>query len=160
MSDIILSKHQDEKKFNRVLFTRISITIILFLNVLILKGIFSIYITNFVCIFYPIYLTLYNIELENNDINNKWISYWIIFAIFSLVDNFERFIPYYLFLKYNFLVWCFFPNCDGSVFIYNRLLYKIIKLFEKDKDYMNRLSPISEFSKTSRKVSEMHFTPN
>jgi len=76
---------------------------------------------------YPAYVSLHALETSNKDDDTKWLTYWVTFAAFSLVEFFSDFIvgfiPFYWLLKCVFLVWCFAPIANnGSSFIYGRVL--------------------------------------
>lgn len=101
-------------------------------------GYFDFYITNIVGILYPAYASIKAIESTGGDDDKQWLTYWVVFALFSLIDLFSgfvlKFIPFYFFIKLVFLVFCFMPNIKGATLIYDKFLVKIFKKYERDLD--------------------------
>ena len=59
------------------------IYVLLTLSIIVFLGIFESAITNFVGIIFPSYLSLRAIETLEADMEKQWITYWIIFSLFS-----------------------------------------------------------------------------
>ena len=76
---------------------------------------------------YPAYASMIALETQRKEDDTKWLTYWVTFAAFSLVEFFSEiildFIPFYWLVKCIFLIWCFapIPN-NGSQFLYNRVI--------------------------------------
>ena len=91
-------------------------------------------ITNLVGTIYPAFWTMKSIETNSND-DKHWLTYWICFAFFNIIETFSgfilRFIPFYFFLKIIFLIWLF---SHGSFYVYQLLVVRIFKSFENDID--------------------------
>ena len=94
-------------------------------------------ITNFVGTIYPLFWTMKSIETNSKD-DKHWLTYWICFAFFNLIETFSgfilRFIPFYFFLKIIFLIWLFMPNSHGAILVYQLLVIRIFKSFANDID--------------------------
>ena len=80
---------------------------------------------------FPLYSTLRAIELPKIRHREKWLTYWIIyFAVLHLERSVLRFLPYipfYLWAKTGFLIWCYFPTTttegkQGSEMIYEHFI--------------------------------------
>ncbi|XP_065167820.1 receptor expression-enhancing protein 5 [Atheta coriaria] len=76
---------------------------------------------------YPAYVSIHAIETARADDDKKWLTYWVIFAIFSIfeffVDLITRWIPLYWLLKCLFLVWLMIPtDFNGSIILYNSVV--------------------------------------
>jgi len=76
---------------------------------------------------YPAYISIHAIETARADDDKKWLTYWVVFAIFSLLEFFinviTRWIPLYWLLKCIFLVWLMMPiESNGSVVLYNNVV--------------------------------------
>lgn len=97
-------------------------------------GYFDIYITNIVGILYPAYWSIKAIESSGVDDDKQWLTYWVVFGLFSIIDLFSgfilHFIPFYFFIKLSFLIWCFMPNFKGAIFVYDKFLVKLFKKYE------------------------------
>jgi receptor expression-enhancing protein 5/6 len=109
-------------------------------SIFVLIGYFDFYITNIVGIVYPAIWSIRAIESKGNDDDKQWLTYWVVFAIFTLIDLFSgfilKFIPFYFFIKLLFLIWCFMPNTRGAILIYDKV---IIKLFYRYEDQITKL---------------------
>ena len=97
-------------------------------------GYFDFYITTIVGIVYPAIWSIRAIESKGSDDDKQWLTYWVVFAIFTFVDLFSgfilKFIPFYFFFKLIFLVWCFMPNTQGAKFIYDKFIVKLYKKYD------------------------------
>nr|XP_037290354.1 receptor expression-enhancing protein 6-like isoform X1 [Rhipicephalus microplus] len=81
------------------------------------------------------------IESTTKDDDTKWLTYWVVFACFSVVDffadNILRFFPFYWLAKIIFLVYCFAPtNPNGSVHIYNKIIRPVFLRHETSVNKM------------------------
>lgn len=72
---------------------------------------------------YPVYASVKAIESDNKTDDSFWLTYWLIFALFKVMegaaDRILSMIPYYFFIKCAFLVWCFHSKTKGALIIYN-----------------------------------------
>jgi receptor expression-enhancing protein 5/6 len=102
----------------------------------VLIGFLDKIITNLVGTLYPAYWSIKVIENNESDMDIQWLTYWVVFAIFTFIDVFSgfilRFFPFYFFAKILFLLWLFLPNFQGATTLYNYFVVKIFKRFEKD----------------------------
>lgn len=71
-------------------------------------------IVNLVGFAYPAYMSFKALATPQPDDDTQWLTYWVVFAFFSLTEQctslFMSWIPFYLYLKLGFFVWCFFPT--------------------------------------------------
>jgi receptor expression-enhancing protein 5/6 len=108
---------------------------------IVLIGYLENYITTIVGIGYPVFWSLKALESENKEDDTQWLTYWIVFALFTLFDQFSgfvlRFVPFYFFFKILFLIWCFMPNTRGATVVYNMVIKQLFKTYEKDLDKLN-----------------------
>jgi receptor expression-enhancing protein 5/6 len=111
-------------------------------------GYFERIITNLIGTIYPAYWTMKSIQSQNDD-DKYWLTYWVVFAFFSLVDVFSgilmKLIPFYFILKIVFLVWLFMPNTQGCYYVYYFVIIKLFKQLEKDID--DATEKIGEYTK-------------
>lgn len=76
---------------------------------------------------YPAYASMKALESSTKEDDTRWLTYWVTFAAFSLLEFFSEFIlgfvPFYWLVKCLFLMWCFapIPN-NGSQFLYNKFI--------------------------------------
>ncbi|XP_042563199.1 receptor expression-enhancing protein 5-like [Clupea harengus] len=70
------------------------------------------------------------IESATKDDDTKWLTYWVVYGVFSVAeffaDIFLSWFPFYYMFKGAFLVWCMAPTpSNGSVLIYTRIVRPI-----------------------------------
>lgn len=96
------------------------------------------YIVSFLGVIFPAIQSIRAIESPEEDDDKQWLTYWIVFGIFTFIDLFTgfilKFIPFYFVLKVLFLLWLFLPNFNGALKVYNLFVYKIFKKYERDID--------------------------
>lgn len=60
---------------------------------------------NLISVVYPAYISMKAIETSNKEDDTKWLTYWILYAIFSVFEFFTGFlvavIPFYFLFKVN-----------------------------------------------------------
>jgi receptor expression-enhancing protein 5/6 len=102
----------------------------------IIIGFLDSYIVTFIGVVYPAIQSIKAIESPDEDDDKQWLTYWIVFGLFSFVELFIgfilKFIPFYFILKMIFLLWLFLPNFNGALKIYKLFVYKIFKKYEND----------------------------
>ena len=117
-------------------------------------GYFDHYITTIVGVAYPAFWSMRAIESAEQDDDKQWLTYWVVFSLFSVLDLFSgfvlRFIPFYFFFKLIFLIWCFLPNFRGAAIVYDLVLVKIFKKYEKEiEDGLN--SAVGQVTNVAKK---------
>ena len=101
-------------------------------------NIFENLITNLVGTVYPSFWTIKAIESKNKNDIKKWLTYWIVFGVFIIIDFFNiiivKIFPYYFLMKIMFLIWLFMPGSNGCTIIYQLFVKKIFNSFEDSID--------------------------
>ena len=104
----------------------------------VLIGYLEKYITCIVGIVLPTYWSIKAIESNEGDDDKQWLTYWAVYAVFDFLDLFVGFIlkiiPFYYILKLVFLVWCFMPNTQGAIIIYDKIIKKYFIKYENKLD--------------------------
>ena len=117
---------------------------------------FSSYVTCLVGVLCPTYLSLKAIESPEDDDDKQFLTYWVVYGLFSIIDIFTAFliniIPFYYTFKLAFLIWLFMPNFRGAVLVYNKLVGPLFKKYESKFDrgvdkIINRGERIAEQAK-------------
>ena len=106
-------------------------------------------ITNLVGTVYPAFWTIKSLEQNLIEEQKKWLTYWVVFGSFIIVDMgspvIVKFIPFYFVLKILFLMWLFMPGSNGCTIVYYLIVKKIFGYYEDKidsyvvgaKDYAN-----------------------
>ena len=81
--------------------------------VCVMLGVGQTYITQVIAVAYPVFMSFMALETDDEGDDKQWLTYWVVYGAFSIVDQFAgfilSFIPFYYFLKVGFLVWCMHP---------------------------------------------------
>ena len=113
-------------------------SILIICSIFCFINIFSKYITCIVGVVLPAYWSIKAIESPQYDDDKQWLTYWAIYGLFTLLDQFANFIlrifPFYFIFKIIFLIWCFMPNTMGALFIYNKFIGPYFKKYEEQID--------------------------
>ena len=99
---------------------------------------FSSYVTCLVGVLCPTYLSLKALESPEEDDDKHFLTYWVVYGLFTVFDIFTSFlinrIPFYYTLKLAFLIWMFMPNFKGSIHVYNYVIGPLFKKYESKFD--------------------------
>ena len=91
-------------------------------------------ITNLIGTLYPAFWTIKSIEEHSIEEQKKWLTYWVVFGSFIILDMssivIAKFIPFYFVLKILFLIWLFMPGSSGCTIIYYLVVKKIFRYYE------------------------------
>ena len=107
------------------------------LVILITMG--ALILTVVVTVVYPGYKSIQALETkEDEDDDKEWLTYWCIFGVMTVLDEFLGFIlamiPFYYWIKLAFFVWLFAPQTKGSGVFYRLALKPLLLKYEKDID--------------------------
>jgi receptor expression-enhancing protein 5/6 len=104
----------------------VSLAIVIFLFLFIFVGVGASLLSQLVGFAYPAYGSFKAIESPTKDDDTQWLTYWVVFAIFSVLETFSDTIlwwfPLYYTGKILFLVWCQAPLTRGAEFMYTHFL--------------------------------------
>lgn len=102
---------------------------------LIWIGVLDIYISYLLTTFFPIKWTLMYFYKKDVDDDKQWLTYWVIFSFFTLLDMlsdyFITLIPFYFFIRTMFLLWLYLPNFKGALIVYKDIIVKLLKFSYK-----------------------------
>ncbi|XP_029663874.1 receptor expression-enhancing protein 5-like isoform X2 [Formica exsecta] len=84
-------------------------------------------VCNIVGFVYPAYESMKALESSKKEDDTKWLTYWVVFAIFTIVEFFSEYIvcwfPVYWLFKCIFYVWLMAPTeYNGSLILYRRII--------------------------------------
>ncbi|XP_043270080.1 receptor expression-enhancing protein 5-like [Venturia canescens] len=117
----------------------IVIGILALLTLYLLVGVGQQLICNIIGFVYPAYCSMKALESRNKDDDTKWLTYWVVFAVFTIVEFFSEYIvcwcPMYWLLKCILHVWLMAPiEYNGSLILYHRFIRPQFVKYEPNID--------------------------
>jgi len=110
-------------------------------GVLVLVVLFSVggnALCNLVGFAYPIYASFKALKTKQSEDDAQWLTYWIVFAFFSLIESFTDFflfwIPFYYLFKMLMLVWLYLPQTRGADVVFKKVIDPMLSKYEKQID--------------------------
>lgn len=134
--------------------------------VYLIFGHFAELLCNVIGFLYPAYVSIKAVESSPKDDDTQWLTYWIIFALFNLVEFFSstitKYFPIYWLVKCAFLLWLYLPMTLGA----QKLYYNFVRPFvlkhqgSIDKHIGGASDRLAEGIETARREFEQHVKPN
>ena len=97
---------------------------------LVMMGVGQTYITQIIGVAYPCFKSFVALESEGTEDDKQWLTYWVCFGLFTIVDQFAgiilQFVPFYYFLKMGALVFLFHPSTNGATWVYDNHIFPLI----------------------------------
>jgi len=92
-------------------------------------------ITVVLTVAYPAFKSMKALDTNETDEDDKqWLTYWVIFGVFTIMDEFFwfilDFIPFYFYIKLGFFVWMFAPQFNGATVIYKLILRPVLLKYQ------------------------------
>mmetsp|Transcript_28773 Transcript_28773/g.57524 ORF Transcript_28773/g.57524 Transcript_28773/m.57524 type:complete len:171 (+) Transcript_28773:265-777(+) len=88
-------------------------------------------LTSLIGFVYPAYASLLSIESRQPSQTTQWLTYWTVYAFFSilevLIDWLLYLVPFYFAFKLAFLLWLMAPQTLGALFLYDAFLKGFLK---------------------------------
>ena len=97
-------------------------------------GVGSSILTTLIGVAYPAFMSFVALESDGEDDDKQWLTYWVVFGLFSILDQFAgiilALIPFYYVLKVALLIWMFHPASQGAITLYNNFILPLFKQYE------------------------------
>ncbi|OII74625.1 TB2 DP1 HVA22 family integral membrane protein [Cryptosporidium ubiquitum] len=115
-------------------------------------------ICNLVGFIYPAYMSFKALETPGKLDDKQWLTYWVVYAIFNILEVFIDIIlfwmPFYYLFKLCFLFWLFLPQTTGAVMLYNNIFRPLLIRFEKKIDIT--IENVLDVSNSARLVAQRY----
>eukprot|EP00842_Homolaphlyctis_polyrhiza_P002476 jgi/Hompol1/3229/HPOL_003171-RA len=114
-----LEKVYKVTKFHQV----IILTVIIVWATLVVKNIHGGPLTDIVGYAYPAYASIKAVDSGDKVKYTQWLSYWVIFGLAKILENFNmtllHMLPYYYFFKMIFLIWAMSTRTQGAYIVFH-----------------------------------------
>lgn len=123
----------------------------------VMFGVGQSYITNIIGVAYPAFMSFIALESQGTEDDKQWLTYWVCFGAFNIVDQFAgiilQFIPFYYFLKLGFLVYLFHPSTMGATQVYNNFILPNVQKYEgRVKQVLKENVPLDQLKDAADKI--------
>lgn len=92
-------------------------------------------LTNIAGFLIPGYYSLEALFTESKEDDTQWLTYWVVFALFTVVENLISVVywfPFYYTFKFVFLLWLSLPMSRGAEFIFRSFMRPLLsRYFQK-----------------------------
>lgn len=92
-------------------------------------------LTNIAGFLIPGYYSLDALFTESKEDDTQWLTYWVVFALFTVVENLISVVywfPFYYTFKFVFLLWLSLPMSRGAEFIFRSFMRPLLsRYFQK-----------------------------
>ena len=89
-------------------------------------GIGQAILTTLLGVAYPVFMSFHALESNGLGDDQQWLTYWVVFGLFNMIDQFAgfilHFIPFYYVLKLAVLIWLFHPKSQGATWVYDNYI--------------------------------------
>lgn len=106
---------------------KIFVGAVVVLGLYLILGVGQQLVCNIIGFVYPAYCSMKALESPNKDDDTKWLTYWVTFATFTIIEFFSDYIvgwfPFYWLAKCLFYVWLMAPSeYNGSLMLYRKVI--------------------------------------
>ena len=112
--------------------------LIVFTILFVFIGIGADLITDVIGMFYPMYMSFKAIESKGADDDKLWLTYWVVYAIYKVFDDWSEvlfyWLPFYHPIKLAFLVFLFAPQTKGAIKLYDSFIRPFVIKHQQEID--------------------------
>lgn len=117
-------------------------------SLVVFFGVGAGFFCNVVGFVYPAYASFKAIESPDGADDTQWLTYWVVYAFFVILETFADLImswlPFYYALKFAFLLYCMHPRFNGAVVVYNDFIKPFLATHEKTVDrHLNKAAGVA-----------------
>lgn len=98
-------------------------------------GHFAELVCNFIGFLYPAYISIKAIESSSKADDTQWLTYWVVFATFSILefaeDEITGYFPVYWLCKCIFLLWLYLPMTMGAQKLYAKVIHPAFSKYQQ-----------------------------
>ncbi|EJD74600.1 hypothetical protein LOAG_18107 [Loa loa] len=115
---------------------------------------------------YPAYISIRSVETFHKDDGAQWLTYWVIFALFNIVECFSEtfvtYFPLYWLLKCVFLLYLYLPMTRGAQKVYYRFIQSFVQKHQSaiEKQIGRAAEKLTDKLDAVRQEFETHVKPN
>jgi len=115
-----------------------AVLFVVFLITMLIEGWYI--LTMALTVIYPGLHSIRAIESKEKDDDKVWLTYWMVFGTFNVLETFFGFIlyfiPYFAWIRLGFFIWLLVPQFKGSETLYNTVLKPLL---DNNKDLIRDL---------------------
>jgi hypothetical protein len=94
-------------------------------------------------VLYPALHSIRAIESPDEEDDKEWLTYWMVFGLYNVVETFFGFIfyfiPYWSWIRAGLFMWLIIPQFKGAKTIYNQGLKPILKQNKELIEYYTKM---------------------
>jgi len=109
-----------------------------------------------ITVLYPTVHSIRAIQSPEDDDDKIWLTYWMVFGIFNVLETFFSFvfyfIPYWDWLRLMLFVWLLLPNFNGAKVLYEGVIRSQL---DKHKDLIKKWIDMTSTAASSVKDNAM-----
>ncbi|KAJ3310338.1 hypothetical protein HDV04_005089 [Boothiomyces sp. JEL0838] len=118
---------------------------------LIFLNIWGDLLTNLLGFVYPAYASFKALETTSTKDDVHWLTYWVVFGFFNLIEFFSDillfWLPFYYFFKAAIILWLVLPQTMGANFVYSKIIRPFLVAEQNEIDasldkFKNKVSSV------------------